>query len=81
MARLQEQYENKLKVQIQKTLGGNNLMEVPRIKKITLNMGVGEAVADKKVLQNAVINIERKNYVKNRLNCTYCKFHKTEYCT
>lgn len=59
MARLQEQYENKLKVQIQKTLGVNNLMEVPRIIKITLNMGVGEAVADKKVLQNAVNDMEK----------------------
>ena len=34
-----------------------------------------------KVLQNAVINIERKNYIKNRLNCKYCKFHNTERCT
>ena len=59
MARLQEQYENKLQVQIQKTLGVNNLMEVPRIIKITLNMGVGEAVADKKVLQNAVNDMEK----------------------
>ena len=33
-----------------------------------------------KVLQNAVINIENKNYIKNRLNCKYCKFYKTEYC-
>ena len=33
-----------------------------------------------KVLQNAVINIEKGNYIKNRLNCKYCKFHKTEYC-
>lgn len=33
-----------------------------------------------KVLQNAVINIERANYIKNRLSCRYCKFHKTEYC-
>ena len=34
-----------------------------------------------KVLQNAVINIERGNYIKNRLNCRYCKFHNTEHCT
>ena len=34
-----------------------------------------------KVLQNAVINIKRKNYIKNRLNCKYCKFHNTERCT
>jgi ATP-dependent exoDNAse (exonuclease V) beta subunit len=33
-----------------------------------------------KVLQNAVINIENKNYIKNRLNCKYCKFYKTENC-
>ena len=33
-----------------------------------------------KVLQNAVINIENKNYIKNRLNCKYCKFYKTEHC-
>jgi len=34
-----------------------------------------------KLLQNAVINIERGNYIKNRLNCKYCKFHNTEHCT
>ena len=34
-----------------------------------------------KVLQNAVINIEKGNYIKNRLNCKYCKFYKTEHCT
>jgi len=34
-----------------------------------------------KVLENAVINIERGNYIKNRLNCKYCKFHNTEHCT
>jgi hypothetical protein len=34
-----------------------------------------------KVLQNAVINIENKNYIKNRLNCKYCEFYKTENCT
>lgn len=34
-----------------------------------------------KVLQNAVINIKNKNFVKNRLNCKYCKFKNTEYCT
>lgn len=33
-----------------------------------------------KVLQNAVINIEKGNYIKNRLNCKYCKFYKTEHC-
>jgi len=54
MARLQKQYQEDLRGQIQQKLGLQNPMEVPRISKITLNMGVGEAVADKKVLENAV---------------------------
>jgi large subunit ribosomal protein L5 len=53
MARLQEKYQNDLVGEIQQKLGLKNIMEVPRITKITLNMGVGEAVADKKVLENA----------------------------
>lgn len=54
MARLQELYNSELRDKIQKKLGLKNVMEVPKITKITLNMGVGEAVADKKVLENAV---------------------------
>ncbi len=53
MARLQEKYQSDLVGEIQQKLGLKNVMEVPRITKITLNMGVGEAVADKKVLENA----------------------------
>jgi large subunit ribosomal protein L5 len=53
MARLQEKFQAELAGELQKTLGLKNVMEVPRITKITLNMGVGEAVADKKVLDNA----------------------------
>ncbi|MGI9271029.1 MAG: 50S ribosomal protein L5 [Woeseiaceae bacterium] len=53
MSRLQEKYQNELAGQIQEKLGLKNKMEVPRITKITLNMGVGEAVADKKVMENA----------------------------
>ena len=59
MARLREQYQNELKAQIQSKLSLKNPMEVPRITKITLNMGVGEAVADKKVLDNAVADMEK----------------------
>ena len=59
MARLHERYESELKGQIKKKLGLENVMEVPRITKITLNMGVGEAVADKKVLQNAIGDMEK----------------------
>jgi large subunit ribosomal protein L5 len=59
MARLQEKYTSELQEQIQKKLGLENSMQVPRITKITLNMGVGEAVADKKVLDNAVADMEK----------------------
>jgi large subunit ribosomal protein L5 len=59
MSRLQEQYQNELHGQIMQKLGLKNAMQVPRISKITLNMGVGEAVADKKVLDNAVADLEK----------------------
>jgi large subunit ribosomal protein L5 len=59
MSRLQEQYKNELHGQIMQKLGLKNPMEVPRITKITLNMGVGEAVADKKVLENAIADMEK----------------------
>ena len=53
MSRLNEKFQTELMGQIQEKLGLKNTMEVPRITKITLNMGVGEAVADKKVMENA----------------------------
>jgi large subunit ribosomal protein L5 len=59
MSRLQEKYQSELVGQLQETLGLKNPMEVPRITKITLNMGVGEAVADKKVLENARADMEK----------------------
>ncbi len=59
MSRLQEKYQNDLAGEIQQKLGLKNKMEVPRITKITLNMGVGEAVADKKVLENARGDMEK----------------------
>lgn len=59
MARLQEKYQNELVGNIQQTLGLKNRMQVPKITKITVNMGVGEAVADKKVLENARGDLEK----------------------
>lgn len=59
MARLQEKYNAELKTQLQQKLGLSNPMEVPKIAKITLNMGVGEAVADKKVLEHARGDMEK----------------------
>ncbi len=53
MARLHKKYKSELAGQIQKKLGLKNLMEVPKITKITINMGVGEAVADKKIMEKA----------------------------
>jgi large subunit ribosomal protein L5 len=54
MARLQEFYKETVVPQLREKFGYKSIMEVPRITKITLNMGVGEAVGDKKVLENAV---------------------------
>jgi len=59
MSRLQEKYENEMMGELQQKLGLQNPMEVPRITKITLNMGVGGAIADKKVLENARADMER----------------------
>jgi large subunit ribosomal protein L5 len=54
MARLQEQYKTEIAGALKTKLGLKSVMEVPRITKITLNMGVGEAVGDKKVLEHAL---------------------------
>ena len=53
-ARLQQQYREKIVPELQKSLGLANPMQVPKITKITVNMGVGEAVADKKAMDGAV---------------------------
>jgi len=54
MARLQEFYKEKVVADLTEKFGYKSVMEVPRLTKITLNMGVGEAIADKKVLEHAV---------------------------
>ena len=59
MARLQQYYREQVLTRLQRDLGINNPMEVPRITKITLNMGVGEAVADKKVMDAAVADLAK----------------------
>lgn len=58
MANLKEQYKNEIVAQLKEELGVANIMEVPRITKITLNMGVGEALGDKKALESAVAEME-----------------------
>ena len=59
MANFKELYNNELRAKLKEELGLDNVMEVPKITKITLNMGVGEALADKKVLEHAVKNLEQ----------------------
>ena len=59
MARLQEFYRDKVVPQLRSDLKIENVMQVPRISKITINMGVGEAVADKKVMDAAVADLTK----------------------
>jgi len=58
-ARLQEHYRNTVVKQLSERFGYKNPMQVPRITKITLNMGVGETTADKKVIENAVSDMTK----------------------
>ena len=58
MARLKDFYNSIVVPELIKQFGYKSVMEVPRIEKITLNMGVGEAVADKKVMEYAVSDLE-----------------------
>ena len=59
MARVREFYKDTVVPELVKQFGYKSVMEVPRIEKITLNMGVGEAVADKKVMEHAVSDLEK----------------------
>lgn len=59
MARLQQFYKDQVIKDLMGQFGYKSVMEVPRIEKITLNMGVGEAVADKKVMDHAVADMQK----------------------
>lgn len=59
MAKLKELYQSEIKAKLKEELKLENVMEVPKITKITLNMGVGEAIGDKKVLEHAVGDLEK----------------------
>lgn len=54
MARLRNEYKNRIIFSVQKHLGLSNIMEVPRLVKITINMGLGEAIHDKKIIDTAI---------------------------
>ncbi len=59
MARLQQQFKDKIEPELRRGLNLNSTMQTPRISKITLNMGLGEAVANKNVLKTAAEDLER----------------------
>lgn len=59
MARLKQKYDSELRTALKEELGLDNIMEVPRITKITLNMGLGEAVGDKKILEKATADMQQ----------------------
>jgi large subunit ribosomal protein L5 len=59
MATLKDRYSNEIAPKLREELGLANVMEVPRITKITLNMGVGEAVGDKKVMESALSDMTK----------------------
>ena len=59
MARLDKHYRETVVKQLTEQFGYKSVMEVPRITKITLNMGVGEAVGDKKIIEHAVTDMEK----------------------
>ena len=59
MARLKEVYKNEIVPALTSQFGYKSGMQVPRLKKIVLNMGVGEAIADKKILENAVGDMQK----------------------
>jgi len=59
MARLKQFYRDSVVKSMTEEFKYTSVMQVPRIEKITLNMGVGEAVADKKVMENAVADLEK----------------------
>lgn len=59
MARLQDYYRDTVVKQLQDQFAYKNVMQVPQITKITLNMGVGEAIGDKKIIEHAVSDMEK----------------------
>jgi large subunit ribosomal protein L5 len=59
MARLQDMYNETIANDLQSKFGYKSAMEIPKITKITINMGVGEAIGDKKIMEHAVSDLEK----------------------
>jgi len=73
MTRLHKQYQDVIVSQLMTELGLSNPMQVPKIEKITVNMGVGDAVSDKKLIENAVADLQKITGQKPQL----CKSRKS----
>ena len=58
MSRLKEQYNSEIKDAMVKKFGYKNVMEIPKLEKIVINMGVGEAKENKKLLDTAIADLE-----------------------
>lgn len=59
MARLKELYKSEVVAKLQEQFGYKNVMQVPRISKVTLNMGIGDATSDKKLVDSALVDLEQ----------------------
>ena len=59
MSRLQEYYRDTVVAQLMEKFGYDNIMQVPRLEKITVNMGLGEAIGDKKIIEKAVAEMAK----------------------
>ncbi|WP_028304212.1 50S ribosomal protein L5 [Oceanospirillum maris] len=59
MARLKELYKSEVVAKLQEQFGYKNVMQVPRITKVTLNMGIGDATSDKKLVDSALVDLEQ----------------------
>ena len=59
MANLKERYQNEVVAKLQEQFSYANVMQVPRVTKVTLNMGIGEATSDKKLIDNAIGDLEK----------------------
>ena len=62
MANLKEKYNNELRPALKEELGIDNIMAVPKLTKVVINMGVGEAANDKKHLESALENLTAVSY-------------------
>lgn len=68
MAKLHDYYKSSVVAELTKEFSYTSVMQVPRIEKITLNMGVGEAINDKKLLENAAADMATIPLVKSHLS-------------